>query len=152
MTDNRGFTLIEVLVAAGILGMVATALFGLLSTSLSNLHKVEEMHQYELAAEDTMDRVLFQPTLPVPSRAEGSLDSLGNVSNLGNSGGHWTVNIDPWAPPKLENAPSQVVVKVHVVVSWPGRVSERSIELETLKATKIENYDLENRIQTAYPR
>jgi prepilin-type N-terminal cleavage/methylation domain-containing protein len=143
MTNNRGFTLIEVLVSASILGIVATALFGLLSTSLSNLHKVEELHQYELAAQDVMNRVLFLPTLPAPASAQGSLNNLA---------GRWAVNVDPWAPDKLENAPNPAVVKVHVVVSWPGRSSGHSVELESLKVTKIEDYDLGNRIQTAFPK
>ena len=143
MRNDRGFTLIEVLVAASVLGIVATALFGLLSASLSNLRKVEQLHQYELAAQDVMNRVLFLPTLPAPANAEGSIDDRG---------GHWAVDISPWAPEKLEKAPNPSVVKVRVVVSWPGRLSERSVELESLKVTKIENYDLGNRIQTVYPQ
>jgi prepilin-type N-terminal cleavage/methylation domain-containing protein len=143
MKDTRGFTLIEVLVAAGVLGIVATALFGLLSTSLSNLHKVEELHRYELAAEDVMNRVLFLPSLPVPATAEGFLND--------NSGGHWAVDIAPWAPPTIEKIPDPAVVKVHVVVSWPGRSGNRTVEIESLKVTKIESIDLESRIRTAYP-
>ncbi len=141
--SNHGLTLIEVLVAAGILGIVATALFGLLSTSLSNLHKVEQLHQYELATQDLMNRVLFLPALPAPASAEGSFDNLG---------ARWTVNIDPWAPAKLDKPVDPAVVKVRVVVSWPGRSGDRSLELESLKVTKIESYDLGNRIQTAYPQ
>jgi prepilin-type N-terminal cleavage/methylation domain-containing protein len=143
MKDTRGFTLIEVLVAASVLGIVATALFGLLSTSLANLHKVEELHQYELAAQDLMNRVLFLPALPVPASAEGFLND--------NLRGHWAVDIAPWAPPNLEKVPDPAVVKVHVVVSWTGRSTNRSIELESLKVTKIDSYDLQSRIRTAYP-
>ena len=145
MRRNRGFTLIEVLVAAAVLGMVATALFGLLSQSLSNLHKVEELHQYELAAEDVMNRVLFLPALPVPASAEGSFIN----SNLA---GRWAVDIAPWAPPSVEQISDPAIVKVHVVVSWPGRSSTRSLEMESLRVTKIEAYDLQSRIQTAYPQ
>ena len=156
MKKNQGFTLIEVLVAAGVLGIVATALFGLLSTSLSNLQKVEQLHQYELAAADVMNKVLFLPTLPVPASAEGSID---------NSYARWTVNIDQFEPDKLNNpgspavnvgtpaltSASQAVVKIHVVVTWPGKTTDRTIDLETLKAAKIENYDLASRIQTIFP-
>ena len=144
MKRSRGFTLVEVLVAAGVLGIVATALFGLLSKSLSNLQKIEELHQYELAAQDLMNRVLFLPTLPVPATAEGFLDDK--------LGGHWTVDIAPWAPPNIEKVPDPAVVKVHVVVSWPGRSSNRTLEMETLRVTKIEGYDLQSRIRTAYPQ
>jgi len=50
MRNQRGFTLIEVLVAAAVLGITATALFGLLSQSSFNLRKIEDLHRYELAA------------------------------------------------------------------------------------------------------
>jgi general secretion pathway protein I len=143
MKHHRGFTLIEVLVATSIIAITATALFGLLSTSLSNLHKVEELHQYELAAQDVMNRVLFLAALPVPAMAEGAVE---------NSNAHWTVNVDPWAPPTLEKEAKQAIVKVRVVVNWPGRSSDRSIELESLKAAKLGSYDLRDIIQTAYPR
>ena len=143
MKKNRGFTLIEVLVAAGILGIVATALFGLLATSLSNLGKVERLHQYQLAALDVMNRVLFLPTLPAPATAEGFIDNLD---------ARWSISIDPWESDKVINSGSQALVKVHVVVTWPGNTTDRTIDLESLKATKIENYDLANRIQTVFPQ
>ena len=143
MKRNRGFTLIEVLVAAGVLGIVATALFGLLGKSLSNLHKVEELHRYELAAQDVMNRVLLLTNLPAAATAQGIVN---------NSGGTWTVNIEPWAPTSLKKKEDQAVVKVKVVVSWPGRSSQRTIELESFKVAKIEEYDLQSRIQTAYPQ
>src|SRR2546430_9160129 len=94
MKDNHGFTLIEVLVAASVLGIVATALFGLLSTSLSNLHKVEELHHYELAAQDVMNRVLFLPTIPVPATVSGHVE---------NSNARWALTVDLSTPATLEN-------------------------------------------------
>src|SRR5437016_272302 len=145
MTRNRGFTLVEVLVAAAVLGVTASALLGLLSKSLFNLRKVEDLHRYELAAQDVMNRVLFLPILAAPAVAEGTVD---------NQGGHWTVKVMPWAPASLEKKPDQAIVKVDVIVSWPGRSSQRSIDVESLKAAKIEysNYDLRRAIETAYPQ
>src|SRR5712691_13493706 len=102
MRSHRGFTLIEVLVAAAVLGIAATALFALLSKSLFNLRKVEDLHRYELAAQDVMNRVLLLPSLSAPAVAEGAVDNLG---------ARWTVRITPWAPATLEKKPAQAVVK-----------------------------------------
>jgi type II secretion system protein I len=143
MKRESGFTLVEVLVAASVLAIVATALFGLLSRSLSNLRKVEELHQYELATQDVMNRILSLPALPASAAAEGSLNT---------AGGRWTVTIDPWAPPTLEKMPEQAVVRVHVVVTWPGQSSQRSVDVESLKVAKIQNYDLQSAIATIYPQ
>jgi prepilin-type N-terminal cleavage/methylation domain-containing protein len=143
MRPNRGFTLIEVLVAASVLAIMATALFGLLSTSLSNLRKVEDLHRYELAAQDVMDRVLSLPDVPVPAMAQGAVE---------NSSAHWAVSIDPWAPSSVDKETPQAIVKVRVVVTWPGRSTDRNIELESLKTTKVVSYDLQNSIQAAFPQ
>jgi prepilin-type N-terminal cleavage/methylation domain-containing protein len=129
MRSNHGFTLVDVLVAAAILGITASALFGLLSRSLFNLRKVEDLHRYELAAQDVMNRVLFLPALPAPAVAEGTVDNLG---------GRWSVKITPWVPESLEKKPAQAIVKVDVIVSWPGRSSPKSIDVESLKVAKLD--------------
>ena len=143
MKHNRGFTLIEVLVATSVIAITATALFGLLSTSLSNLRKVEDLYRYELAAEDVMNRVLSLPDVPVPAMAQGIVE---------NSQAQWAVSVEPWAPPIVQNETQQAIVKIRVVVTWPGRSSDRNIELESLKRTKMVSYDLRDSIQAAFPQ
>src|SRR5438093_5185925 len=128
MRDRRGFTLIEVIIAAAVLGIAATALFGLLSKSLFNLRKIEDLHRYELAAQDLTNRVLLLSPLPAPAEAGGALDNIG---------ARWTVNVKPWAPSSLEKKPDEAVLRIVVVVTWPGRSSQRSIEIEALKATRV---------------
>jgi len=145
MRSHRGFTLIEVLVAAAVLGIAGTALFGLLSRSLYNLRKIEDLHRYELAAQNVMNEVLMLSTLPAEGRAEGALDGIG---------AHWTENVKPWAPPTLETKPDQAILSVEVVVTWPGRSSQRSIEVEALKSGKVtySDYDLQRAVENAFPR
>src|SRR5882672_1095870 len=119
MRNHRGFTLLEVLVAAAVLGIAGTALFSLLSRSLFNLRKVEDLHRYELAAQNVMNQVLMLSPLPAAGQAGGALDDIG---------GRWAVNVKPWAPPSLEAKPEQAILRVEVVVTWRGRSSQRSIE------------------------
>ena len=117
MKADRGFTLIEVLVAAAVLGITASALFGLFSKSLFNIGRVEDLHRYELAAENVMNRVLLLSTLPGGGEAGGILDD---------SGARWNVTVQPWAPADLASKPGEGILRVAVSVTWPGRSIPRS--------------------------
>ena len=146
MRRDQGFTLIEVLVAAAILGIAATALFGLFSQSLFNLRKIEDLHRYELAAQDLMNRALLLSTFSAPAEIEGVLD---------NPRARWTVKVAPWAPSTLEDKPPDAVLKIDVAVIWPGRAGERSVELEALKAAKVTyaaDYDLRRELEQLWPQ
>src|SRR5207247_4010382 len=98
MKGDRGFTLIEVLVAAAVLGITASALFGLFSKSLFNIGRVEDLHRYELAAENLMNEVLLFTTLPAGGEVGGVSDD---------SGAGWKVAVQPLAPADLESRPAE---------------------------------------------
>jgi len=146
MKADRGFTLIEVLVAAAVLGITASALFGLFSKSLFNIGRVEELHRYELAAENVMNRVLLLPTLPGGGQATGVLDE---------SGARWNVTVQPWAPAGFTSRPAEAIVRVAVSITWPGRSIPRTIQVEALKPTQItysNTYDFRAAIEEALPQ
>jgi prepilin-type N-terminal cleavage/methylation domain-containing protein len=125
---QRGFTLIEVIVAAAIFGIAAGSLFALLSRSLANIRKIEDVHHYQLASEDVMNRALALRTLPANVPIEGALK---------NPPGRWIVRVSPWSPSKFDSHPSEAIVKIDVEVRWQGRSGERSVKLEALKAVNL---------------
>ena len=144
MKNERGFTLIEVMVAAAVLGIAATAIFGLLSRSLSNLRTIDDLHKYQLASEEIMNRVLLQTSLPPEADVEGRIERLN---------ARWNVKVSPWIPNNLDEHPREAVMKVDIQVLWQGRSAERSVKLETIKGTVVSytHDDFKNAIETALP-
>lgn len=144
MRHPRGFTLIEVMVAAAVIGIAATALFSLFSNSLSNLKKIEDVHHYQLAGEDLMNRVLLLSSLPGGATIEGKVAPLN---------ARWVVTVTPWIPSSLDGHPADAVMKIDVEVFWPGRSSERSVKLEAIKATNVSygGTDYQQAIENALP-
>lgn len=144
MRNERGFTLIEVMVAAAVLGMAATALFALFSRSLTNLRAVKDLHHYQLAGEEIMNRVLLLGSLPPGGNVQGRIEKLG---------ARWVVEVTPWIPKSLDGNPREAVMKIDVQILWPGRSGERSLKLETIKATTVSygHDDFQNAIENALP-
>ncbi len=142
--DRRGFTLIEVMVAAAILGIAASALFGLLSKSLYNVRKIEDLHRYELAGEEVMNRALLVSPLPPAGRAEGTLKHVD---------ANWVVNIRPWMPSDLKNKPGDAVMKIDVEVRWLASSGEKRLMLETIKPASISyaDFDFQKAIESVFP-
>ena len=144
MRSRGGFTLIEVVVAMVVLGLAATAIFGVLSKSIFNLGRIEDLHRYQLAGEDIMKRALFLSSLPAVGHAEGAIPDLQ---------ARWMVDVVPYAPRVLDTKPAQAVMKISVEVAFPGRAGERRISLESVKPVAVvyEDYDLGKAVETAYP-
>src|SRR5262245_20794085 len=102
MNRQRGFTLIEVLVAVSVIGLASVALFSLFSTSLLNLRKLQDLHHYQLASEDLMNRVQLLQKLPAKGNVTGTLSDLG---------ADWKVSIAPWYPTSLDSKPDLAIMK-----------------------------------------
>jgi general secretion pathway protein I len=145
MNRQRGFTLIEVLVAVSVIGLASVALFSLFSTSLLNLRKLQDLHHYQLACEDLMNRVQLLQKLPARGNATGRLSDLG---------ADWNVTVAPWYPASLDSTPDQAIMKVDVNMIWRTRAGQRSFHIESLKPATIvyNSYDLSQAIDHAAPR
>jgi prepilin-type N-terminal cleavage/methylation domain-containing protein len=125
---HAGFTLIEVMVAAAIIGIAATALFSLLSRSLSNITTIENVHHFHLAGEEIMNRVLLLPSFPRGGTIQGDLTELG---------ARWAVTFTPWIPQKVEDTTTEAVMKIDVEIQWQGRTGDQRISLEALKSAEL---------------
>jgi len=143
MKRGGGFTLIEVLVAMSVLGLASVALFSLLSRSLFNLRKVEDIHRYQLLCEDLVNRLEVLQTLPAQGSIQGS-----------DLGADWTASISPWYPADLNERPGTAIMRMAVTVSWSTRGGRRTVQMEALKPAKIAygNYDVTQALNQAIPQ
>ena len=128
---QRGFSLLEVLVAFVILALVATALFRLFSGALANMGAAEEYSRAALVAES----VLAETAAAQPLRE-------GAVTGTAESGRYaWTAKVAPYVltgqNPDLERLSESMPVRlfrVEVDVRFPSPAGgERTITLATTR-------------------
>ena len=136
MMRQQGFTLIEVVVALAILGLTGSALFSLFARSIDNIRRMEDLHGYQLAGEEVMNRVLLLGSVPANGEARGRFNQIG---------ADWTVRIQPWIPETFEGRPERAIVRIEVEVAWDGRSGRRNVLLETVRPSPLSYDDAEFR-------
>ena len=129
--DDRGFSLLEVLVAFVILALVATALFRLFGGALSNAAAASEWSRALLVAESRLTQAAAAQ--PLREGSEQGSESDGRI--------RWQTTVAAYEPPnaseelaRVTDASATRLYRVSVDVRFPadnGR--ERTLSLSTLK-------------------
>jgi prepilin-type N-terminal cleavage/methylation domain-containing protein len=127
-SDEKGFTLIETLIAIAIMGIGLLALAALQTSSISGTTKAKKHSMAILLAEnkiETCKNALYDAILPAGETEHGS-----------------TLPSDPWGiftrtTTVLDDTPFLGAKTVTVSVSWPDKVA-RSVVLQTI-ITQSEN-------------
>jgi general secretion pathway protein I len=131
MKSHRGFSLIEVLVAFVILALVATVLFRLFSTSLTNASVSEEWSRALQVAESHLASAAAAQ--PLKEAADRGTDLDGRVS--------WETNVTPYVAanvdPDLDRASEALamrLLRITVDVKYKGGDGrERALSLATVR-------------------
>ena len=89
---NRGFTLLEVVVAVAILGIGVGAAMQIFSGGMKNIHRVSQAHRAMNHAENIMNQILSDETLREPTEVSEDLDDEFMYSAV----------VDYWNPPADE--------------------------------------------------
>ncbi|MEO8485274.1 MAG: prepilin-type N-terminal cleavage/methylation domain-containing protein [Betaproteobacteria bacterium] len=130
---QRGFSLLEVLVAFVILALVATALFRLFGGALGNAGVAEDASRAVLVAQSRLDA------------ARGEMRA-GGASGTEDDRYAWTTRIEPWESPESAAQPGVAglitptqLFRITVEVRYPGAGGrERTLALSTLKLARRE--------------
>ena len=130
MKAQRGYTLIEVMVAFAILALALTLLLGTLSGATKQIRWADDAGRAALHAESLLSQTGVGETLE-PGRTEGSFE---------NGRYRWTMEIQPWVDPSLVDVPPQPVdpgaprlLALDLQVQWGAGAPKERLHLQSLR-------------------
>lgn len=121
-TDDRGFSLLEILVALAVLGIAATVAFQVFSASTKSLSDSEDYLAALVRAEAKMREVLDGEKLAADQRTEVTED-----------GYRIDVKVTEVMQARTEALPVQLF-EVVLTLQWKKGLKERTIALASMKA------------------
>jgi general secretion pathway protein I len=127
---QRGYTLIEIIVAFAILALGLTLLLGTLSGATRQVRAAGDAGRAALHAQSLLDEL---GNLPQPQDLQGELEQ-GRY--------HWRMQVEPWqdptprvAPPRLDPSASRLL-RLRLQVEWGERGPAQRIQLSSLRLVR----------------
>lgn len=123
MSGERGFTLVETLIAFAILAVVLVSLYEAIGTGFRSFDAAAQVEEAVLVAQSQMDRLVALKRMP--DQVEGKLDGTPY---------QWRIDVVPPSAPETQAAATSPLraVAFRLVVSWPGKASTRTVGIERL--------------------
>lgn len=135
---ERGFTLLEVLVATTIMGIAVVSLLGTLSSSMRNASRVTEYDRVALVARRHVDELLLLPRIPRNQILEGPLDP---ALDGGLSGG-WRARLTPFEAPPILQPGTGVLDRLECEIWWMQGDQRKSFTLDAYRTTVLTPADM----------
>ena len=130
MKAQRGYTLIEVMVAFAILALALTLLLGTLSGATKQIRWADDAGRAALHAESLLSQTGVGQVLE-PGRTEG---------NFENGRYRWTMDVQPWVDPSLADVPPQPedpgaprLMSLELEVQWGSGTARERLHLQSLR-------------------
>lgn len=135
---QRGFTLLEVLVATLIMAIAVAGLMGAISTSLRNAARLTEHDRAVLLGHQKMDELLIARGLEkgVPFQGTWGPEATGG-SDMG-----WRARLTPFEIPKGGGVGRPFVERVELEIWWISGSQRRSFRLEGFHRALLTRADL----------
>lgn len=134
MTGERGFTLLEVLVATLIMGVAITGLIVGLSQSVHNASRLAEYDHITMLARTRMNDLLLDRELPF----EGAITGEFAPDQTGGGPAGWRAVLKPFDVPPNAQPGTVVLQEIALQVWWqPQSGSQRTLILEAYRSSAI---------------
>lgn len=131
---QRGFTLLEVLVATTIMGIAVAGLIAGLSQSAKNASRLTDYDRAAMLARTRMNDLLLDMNLPFDGIVQGTF----GPDQSGGLAGGWRAAVRPFDIPPNAGPGAPILQRVALEVWWMAQDgTRRSIQLESYRQNKI---------------
>jgi general secretion pathway protein I len=128
--NQRGFTLLEILVATAIMGIAVAGVMNGLAASARTASRITEYDRAAMLARLKMDELLADDAAPVNQTLVGTY----RPNETGGVQGGWQARIVPFESPVPEMLPgAPVVERVELEIWWMDGPTRRIFSLEGIR-------------------
>ncbi len=127
MSRRKGFTLLEMMVAAVIMAVAVSGLMSSLSTSMRNASKITEYDRASIMARSKMDELISQPHLPRRTLLEGP---------------GWRARVTPFEMPPNPQPGYSILDRIELEVSWMAGDQRKTFVLEGFRKSILTQEDV----------
>lgn len=124
--NQRGFTLLEVLVATVIMAIAVTGLLSALSTSLGSASRLTDYDRAALLGRQKMDELLIGNKLPKLTPFDGTW----GPEVAGDLEAGWRARISPFEMPSTRGPGTPYLERVELDIWWMAAGKRRTLSLE----------------------
>lgn len=138
MKQNRGFTLLEVLVATALMGIAISGMLGAISAAAHNAARLTQYDRASLLAKSKMDELLAEPKLARNVPMVGDFDMV----RTGGVPCSWRAVIRPFETLKGAGTGMPVVDRIEMEIDWMDGATRHSFSLEGFRRGVLQNGDV----------
>lgn len=135
---ERGFTLLEVLVATLIMGLAVVGLLSAISTSMRNAARLTDYDRVAMVARSQMDALLTNRRLQQLSVLEGRYEP----ALMGGMEAGWRARVSPFEMPPGRGPGTAILERIELEVWWMAGDKRRTFTLDAFRRKQLREGDL----------
>ncbi len=136
---QRGFTLLEVLVATLIMGIAVAGVLSALSSTVRNAARLTDYDRAVMLSRSKMDELLLDEHFPRNTTVQGTFDP----SLMGGLEGGWSAVMTRFEMPPSPQPGDHALDRMDLQIWWNSNAQRRTFALQGYRADVIRPEDLQ---------